>query len=257
MNKVIECLTNHKSIRKFKSEVIEPDKMETILHAGTRAATGGNLQFYSFIVVDDDAKKAELNRAIESKLIETSNAPAVIIALVDLHRARRWLTLHSDRPVVVNRPYNFFMGIWDALIALQNVVVAAESLGLGTCYIGSAVEMNIHEIFGAPEFVFPAGMIVLGYPDHSPELSKRLPLDAVVHKNQYRLPTDDDLKTWYKWRDDVWNIVSEQHKEKLARQNIHGIAQALAVQKFSDEIVNKRSKGIIENFARSKFELTS
>jgi nitroreductase len=230
--------------------------LELILKAGTRAATRGNLQLYSFIAVDDDEKKKELDRAWEARPVKLADAAVVIIALVDQYRVRRWLEIHSDREIHNNRPINFFLGIWDALIALQNIVVAAESLGLGTCYVGSILEMNIQEILKTPDHVFPAGMVCIGYPDQSPDLSMRLPLDAVVHKNIYRLPSDDEINEWYKERDAVWDTVSDTLKEKLKEQNIFGIAQALSVQRYSKEVVERRSKGILENLKRSGFILT-
>jgi len=62
-NPVIDCLLNHRSVRKFSPKPIEPEKMEEILRAGTRAATAGNLQLYSFIVLEDYNKKKELVKA--------------------------------------------------------------------------------------------------------------------------------------------------------------------------------------------------
>jgi nitroreductase len=255
-NPVIDCLLNHRSVRKFTPKPIEPEKMEMILIAGTRAATAGNLQLYSFIVLEDDDKKKELDKAWDARAIRLSASPAVIIALVDQYRVRRWLELHSEREIVSNRPNNFFLAIWDTLVALQNMVVAAESFGIGTCYVGSILEMDVQKILGVPEYVFPAGMVCMGYPEEIPDLSMRLPLDAVVHRNTYKLPTDDDIAEWYKERDNVWETVSDNVKRRLAEQDIYGIAQALAAQRYSDEVTDKRSKGIRENLKKSKFDLS-
>jgi len=254
-NPVIDCLCDHRSVRRYKKDPIRDDHLEQILRAGTRAATGGNLQLYSFVVIDDDEKKAELDAAFGGPAISISHAPAVIIALVDLHRVKRWLNHHSDRTVCVNRPEKFFLAFWDALIALQDAVVAAESLGIGTCYIDSVLEMNMQEILGAPEHVFPAGMVCLGYPEVVPDLSMRLPLEAVVHRNGYHDPTPEEIGEWYSERDAVWDRVPQSRKEKLAEEGIHGIAQALAVQKFAPDLIEERSQKIIENLERAGFNL--
>ena len=254
-NPVIDCLLNHRSVRKFIPKPIEPEKMELILRAGTRAAMAGNLQLYSFIVIEDDDKKKELDKAWDARAIRLSASPAVIIALVDQYRVRRWLELHSECEIKCNRPINFFLAIWDALVALQNMVVAAESFGIGTCYVGSILEMDVRKILGVPEYVFPAGMVCMGYPEETPDLSMRLPLEAVVHRNTYKLPTDDNIAEWYKERDNVWETVSDNVKKRLTEQDIHGIAQALAVQRYSDEVTDNRSKGIRENLKKSKFDL--
>jgi hypothetical protein len=77
----------------------------------------------------------------------------------------------------------------------------------------------------------------------------------VVHRNRYREPSDDDLHRWYRQRDRVWDTVAEGRKQSLAEQGISGIAQALSVQKFSHEVVEKRSHGILKNLAQSGFDL--
>ncbi|RKX27209.1 MAG: hypothetical protein DRP45_01590 [Candidatus Zixiibacteriota bacterium] len=246
---------NHRSVRKYSERPVDPEILDVILKAGTRAATGGNLQLYTMLVLDDKNTLATLDKALEVPFIERSNCPVAIIALADQYRVRRWLQAHTDREVCNHRPYNFFMAIWDALIALQNSVVAAESLGLGTCYLGSGVELDVQELFGAPEYVFPAGLVCLGYPEVSPKLSKRLPLDAVVCHNRYHIPTDDDINRWYEERDRVWNTVPESRKTELSKQGIAGIAQALSIQKFSPKIVEKRSRGILKSLKNSRFDL--
>jgi len=255
MNEVINCLMNHCSIRKFSDRPIETKILDAILTAGTRAATAGNLQLYTMLVIDDKKTLKVLDQALEVPFIERSNCSTAIITLADQYRVRRWLQTNTDREVVNYRPYNFFMSVWDSLIAMQNIVVAAESLGLGTCYLGSGVELDVQELFGVPEYVFPAGLVCLGYPAVSPKLSMRLPLEAVIHHNRYHIATDDDINRWYEERDRVWESVSESRRKELSKQGIAGIAQALSVQKFSPEIVEKRSKGILRNLKNSRFDL--
>jgi len=246
---------NHRSVRKYSDRPIESEILNVILKAGTRAATGGNLQLYTMLVINDQKVLETLDKALEVPFIGRSNCPVAIIALADQYRVRRWLRAHTDREVYNHRPYNFFMAIWDTLIAMQNMVVAAESLGLGTCYLGSGVELDVQELFGAPEYVIPAGLVCLGYPETTPKLSIRLPLEAVVHRNRYHVPTNDDINQWYEERDRVWESVPESRKRELSEQSITGIAQALSLQKFSPEIVEKRSRGILKNLRNSCFDL--
>jgi len=246
-NPVIDCLMNHRSIRKFKSKPIESDILETILRAGTRAATAGNLQLYTMVIVDDTAKKKQMG---------FENVPLVIIALVDLYRVSRWFDVNDTQSYCMDSPIYLFLGYWDAIIALQNVVVASESIGLGTYYYGNILSMDIKKLLNTPDHVFPAGMVCIGYPDESPEPRMRLPLDAVVHHNSYRIQTDDEIKEYYSERDAVWETVREELREKLARQNIFGIAQALAVQRFSKKVVDMRSNGVLENLKKAKFNIT-
>lgn len=255
-NPVIDCLLDHRTVRKFKAEPIEEDKLELILRAGTRAANGGNLQLYSFVVIDNPAKKEELAAMWKHPAINLAKAPVIIIALADLSRLRQWFTIHDSVPVHTGRAACLFLSIWDSLIALQNVVVAAESMGLGTCYIGSVLELDIKKFLNTPEYVFPAGMVCLGYPEQVPDLSMRLPLEAIVHRNGYKAFTDSQIEKFYEERDAVWNRIPEKRKAMLAEQNIFSIAQAVAAQKFSDQVTEERSRGILNNLRQAKFDLT-
>ena len=97
----------------------------------------------------------------------------------------------------------------------------------------------------------------MGYPDESPDLKKRLPLEAVVHRNQYRLPSDDDIRRWYKEHDQEWELLSESRRKEFSEQGIDGIAQQYAAQKFSAQNVEKRSRGILKNLRASGFDLST
>jgi FMN reductase (NADPH) len=248
-NPIIECLINHRSIRRFRKNPIDEETLQVILEAGTRAATAGNLQMYSFLVVDDPQRIA----LFKDHVGEAGIPPLIVIALVDLHRIKRWLEVSDATPPVLGRRVYFLLGFWDAIIALHNVVVAAESLGLGGCYYGAILEFDTQKHFGTPEYVLPAGMVCLGYPAEEPELSQRLPLEAVVHRNSYREFSNEEIRAFYHERERVWNRVSEKRKELLAEQGIHSIPQALAVQRFSEVVTRHRSEGILRNLKRANF----
>lgn len=259
-NPVIESLMAHRSIRKFKAERITPEVLDVILRAGIRAATAGNLQLYSLVVIDDHEKQKALQREMVANGVFKDeiqlDVPIEIIALVDQHRLGRWFEVNNCAPVCNNRALNLFQGLSDATIVLQNIVVAAESLGLGTCYVGGIQSVNIQKLLSTPEHVFPAGMVCIGYPDESPRLRVRLPLEAVVHRNTYRVLTDDEIRVVYKEREGVWETVKEELKESLRKENVHSIPQAVAVQRYSRQVAVGRSKGIVENLDRAGFILT-
>ena len=259
-NPVIKSLMAHRSVRKFKAKTIPPEILNLILRAGIRAATAGNLQLYSLVVVDDHERQKALQREMVAKGVFRDeiqlDVPIEIIALVDQYRLRRWFEVSNCAPVCNNRALNLFQGLSDATIVLQNIVVAAESLGLGTCYVGGIQSVNIQRLLNTPEHVFPAGMVCVGYPDESPGLRVRLPLEAVVHRNSYRVLTDDEIRMVYREREGVWETVRAELKERLRKENIHGIPQAVAVQRYSRQVVVGRSKGIIENLDRAEFVLT-
>lgn len=249
-NAVIECLQSHRSIRKYKTDPIPEEVIQTLIISGTRGATSGNLQLYSFLVVDDPAKIDVFTEQMKPVI---GRPPLIVIALVDLHRTKRWLEANDASDFVLDRPAYFFLGFCDAMIALQNLVVAAESLGLGTCYFGSILECDVQARFDVPELVFPASMVCLGYPDEEKEQSVRLPLEAVMHRNSYRSLNDADVQRLYRERVAVWERISEERKQALAKQGIHNIPQALAVQRFSEAVSRERSQGMLENLRRAGF----
>jgi len=243
-NLVIDCLLNHRSIRKFKPNPIPDDTIETILQAGTRAASAGNLQAYSFVVVD----KPDLVKKLGF------SAPLAVVALVDQYRLKRWFEL-NDAPFYNDQAINLFISYWDAVIALQNVVVAAESVGIGTVYVGMILSTNVQEVLGAPEYVFPAGLVFFGYPNEEPPLRPRLPLDAVVHRNNYHIPTDDEIQGFYKEKDALWDELNPERKRKLKERGIKNFAQAVTLGHYTPKFIESESKKLITNIKRAGFRL--
>ncbi|MFC1959738.1 nitroreductase family protein [Chloroflexota bacterium] len=248
-NPVINSLLNHRSIRKFKPEPIAEDTLNDLLYAGVRAASAGNMQQYSLIVVDDPAKKKEL-------LYDPAFADAaiVVVAVVDQYRMKRWLAL-NDAPFYNDQLANVFIPFWDATIALQNMVVAAESLGLGTVYIGGSLCLDMQTLLGTPEYVMPAGMVCIGWPDEEPELRPRLPLAAVVHRNGYHTPTDDEVRAYHQDKDASWGQLPAERKQALAEKGITNIAQMRTLGHYTPEFTADRSAEIMANLRRAGFRL--
>jgi nitroreductase len=225
---------------------LETELVDQILQAGIRGATSYGLQNYALMVVDDAEKK---------QVLGVGHAPLVVIALVDQYRISRWFALHHAGPSCFNGAHNLFIAFWDAIIALQNAVVAAESLGLGTCYYGHVLGVNVQTLFGTPEYVFPAGMVAMGYPDEHPPLSTRLPPEAVVHRNHYQQPSDEDIRRWYTQCDAEWDTLNDEEKARLAERGIHNSAQKLAKEGCSAPIIGERSADILRNLRRAQFLL--
>jgi nitroreductase len=245
-NPVIDSLMAHRSIRRFRPDPVEPEVVAEILHAGIRGATSYNLQNYALLLVDDREKRNALGLA---------HAPLVVIALVDQYRLQQWFAAHGAGPSCFNQAHNLFTAFWDAIIVLQNIVVAAESLGLGTCYYGHILGVDVQTLFGTPEYVFPAGMVAIGYPDERPPLNTRLPLEAVLHRNHYQLPSYEDIRRWYAQCDAEWETLSDEQQARLAEQGIHNIAQRVAKEGCSAQVIGEKSADILQNLRRARFLL--
>jgi len=247
-NPVTDTLLAHRSIRRFQNRAVEPELVEQILHAGTRGATSYGLQNYTLLLVDDAEKRVALGM---------DHAPLVVVALVDQYRLSRWFGAQQAGPSCFNSAHNLFIAFWDAIIALQNVVVAAESLGLGTCYYGHVLGVDVQTLFGTPEYVVPAGMVAVGHPAECPALTPRLPLEAVVHHNRYQVPSDEDIRRWHTHYEAEWQALSDEEKARLAEQGILNSAQKMAREGCSARWIEERSADILRNLRRAKFVLES
>ncbi|HEX3050633.1 MAG TPA: nitroreductase family protein [Aggregatilineaceae bacterium] len=253
-NAVIDCLMNHRSVRKYKEQPVDEATLDVILRAGVRAASAGNLQHYSLVVVDDPAVKTALGTIDGETVPYIVNAPVVIMAMVDEYRFKRWVEL-NDAPFYNHHIVNLMIGAWDAIVVLQNIVIAAESLGLGTVYVGMAVSMDVRRMLGVPDYVIPAGMVCMGYPDEQPDLRTRLPLEAVVHRNCYQIPTDAEIQAYHRERDASWSQLAEERRQKLEARGIHNAAQRVTVGHYTEEFLIGESRGIRRNIEQAGFVL--
>lgn len=244
-NKVIQSLLNHRSIRRFTKEMVSEEDIETIISTAVRAPTAGNLQSYSLIVIDDFDKK---------KALGLSHVPLVVIAVADQNRNKKRFE-SSGAPFNFDKGINLFVSYWDAIIALHNLVITAESIGLGAYYIGRILKMDVADVLNLPQYVFPAGLVCIGYPDEKPELMPRLPLDAVVHRNSYHDPDRKDIQRYYKHIDNTWDAMPSDRLEKLSRRGINNHAQMIAKNRYSEKSLQTEETGLAGNLERSGFKL--
>ncbi|MEN6368317.1 MAG: nitroreductase family protein [Thermotogota bacterium] len=249
-NPVLDCLMNHRSIRKFKPDPVPEETLNTILGAGIRAATAGCMQAYAFIVLDDPQVL---------KKVSYIPAPLAVVAVVDQYRVKRYYEL-NDAPFYNDQAVNLLISYWDATIALHNVVVAAESTGLGGVYIGMILSQDLRESLGVPDYVIPAGLVALGYPDEAPDLAPRLPLEAVVHRNGYHIPSDDDIREWYRVHDEPWKKRfdtkwSEERRKKSIEQGVTNRAQQWTVGHYTPDFIHEESQALLRNLRTAGFRL--
>ncbi len=155
-NPVIESLVRHRSIRDYRSNPVADSDLQAILHAAERASTSGNMQTYSIIVTKDAKRRAQLwEYHYEQDMI--NQAPVLLTFCADWNRMIRWCEL-SDADPGYDNFLSLLVAAADALIAAQNAVVAAESLNLGICYMGTTLcnPLKLIEFFELPRYVFPA-----------------------------------------------------------------------------------------------------
>jgi len=217
---MIEQLLSHRTIRRYKNLPIPDATTEKILQAGCRASTTGNMQLYSIIVTTDEANKKALAPCHFNQPMVV-NAPLVLTFCADFNRFNKWCLLNDAVPGYDNF-LSFVTAAIDALLVAQNVTIAAESLGLGVCYLGTTTYLaaKIIDILKLPKGVVPVTTLTIGWPDEDPEQIDRLPLETIVHHECYKDYTQDDIKGAYlekEARTDNLKFVEENNKRSLAQ----------------------------------------
>ncbi len=191
----IELIHEHASVRSYKSDPVEKQLVEEIVAAGQRASTSSNMQCYSVVVVTDPQKKARMAELCGNQK-HIRQAPLFLAWCADLSRLERVCERRGYEQVSENVE-SFLVSAVDVALAMQNATLAAESLGLGMCYIG-AIRNNplaVIELLSLPELVFPISGMTLGWPAVEPKRRPRLPLNAVLHWESYS-SEDEEAAIW-------------------------------------------------------------
>jgi FMN reductase (NADPH) len=217
---MLDTINQHRTIRKYSAQPVEKDLIEKILSAGTRASTTGNMQVYSIIVTTEAQIKEQLWEA-HFKQNMVKQAPIIITFCADFNRFNQWCLQRRADPGYDNF-LSFITAAIDALLAAQNVALAAESFGLGICYLGTTTYMakRIISILDIPKFVVPVTTLVIGYPDESPGLTDRLPLEGVVHYEKYSDYSPEQIDRIYTEKEKselTEKLLLENKKQTLAQ----------------------------------------
>lgn len=203
MNEVIQCLKERKSVRVYTDQEITAEDKREILLAAAEAPTAGNQQLYTILDITDQKLKDRLAETCDHQPF-IAKAKMVLIFCADV---KKWQDMFIEAGANPRAPGagDFLLAVDDALIAAQNAVTAASSLGIGSCYIGDIMEnCEIHkELLNLPEYVFPATMLVFGYPDRQQRERKkpaRCRLEDIVHENGYHVMDGDRLRTMFEMK---------------------------------------------------------
>ena len=190
MNEVLQQLHDRKSVRVYEDRPIAPEVKKAILEAAIQAPSAGNMALYTVLDITDQSIKDKLAVSCDNQPF-IATAPMVLVFCADY---RRWYDVFCKYVDEVRKPDmgDLFLAEADTLIAAQNAVVAAHSLGLGSCYIGDITEnFEYHkELLNLPQYVVPVAMLCIGYPT-AQQLQRPKPprhaVSAMVHENGYDL----------------------------------------------------------------------
>jgi hypothetical protein len=192
---LFDILEKRASVRSFRDDPLTGEQIATLLHAAERAPTAGNLQDYSIVLVTDADLKAKLTELCwEQPFIK--KAPLFMVFNIDQHRSSLWIERCGGRRVF-DGPTGFARSLMDIGIASENIVLAAESLGL-----------------------------CVGFPEKRPQPKPRLPLRAIMHQDRYQDFSGEEIDRIYGARESAWKESNPQGLTlpgcQIVRQTIAG-----------------------------------
>lgn len=200
MNEILQALHKRKSVRVFMDEEISREDKESILTAALQAPSAGCQLLYTILDVTDQDKKVRLAELCDHQAF-VARAKLVLVFCAD---CRKWLSFYREAGLEPREPGagDLLLAVEDAVIAAQNAVVAAESLGIGSCYIGDVMENaeDMRELLELPEYVYPACMLVFGYPTEQQKQRKkpeRFRLSDIVCENSYRDKDSEEIRAMF------------------------------------------------------------
>lgn len=220
MKDISDILLNRSTVRKYMTDPVDEALLDKILEEGCRASNTGNMQVYSIIITRDEAiRKALAPSHFNQKMV--IEAPVLLTFCADFNRFSKWCHLRKANPGYDNF-LSFMTAAIDALIVAQTVCIAAESRGLGICYLGTTTYMahKIIDTLRIPRGVVPVTSVTLGWPAETPEQTDRLPLQAIIHKETYQDYSDEDITFFYsdkEERADSLKFMRENNKDTLAQ----------------------------------------
>jgi FMN reductase (NADPH) len=196
-NPTLDLIHHHTSVRRYKTDPLPASVVETIIAAAQCASTSSNLQTYNVVAVTDAGKRIQLSELCGNQA-HIREAPVFLVWCADLARLERVCQMRGYTQVT-EYAENFIIAAVDVSIGAQNAALAAESLGLGICYIGSIRNNPADNIalLDLPRLTFPITGMTLGLPDTQAKLKPRFPLRSILHWQSYdRAKEDNSLRAY-------------------------------------------------------------
>ena len=241
-NRTIKELFSRKSVRVFSDEKITEKEKRLILEAAIQAPTAGNMSLFSILDIQSKEMKDTLAKSCDNQNF-IAEAPLVLIFLADY---QRWCDVLESYEMTIPPmgQGDLFLAMEDCLIAAQNAVVAAESMGIGSCYIGDILENyeDNQKLLNLPKYVLPVSMLVLGRPTKQQKnrmKPERFKVEDIVFTDVY---PEKDLKETREAFKRKLNVSDEELKKSLEQYR---------KRKFEAEFrmeLNRSSKAMIENW---------
>jgi nitroreductase len=229
-NETLRLLHRRGSCRHFKDKKIPGDVLEHIFGAAVHAPSAGNLQAFSIVKIEDPERRKKLMKICGNQRF-IGEAPLNLVICVDERMNMRWAELDVAPYAHTSCLFWFLMDFQLTGIIGQSICTAADSLGIGSCYVGNALSSagKVAELLELPEGVFPGTLISLGYPAEKPPIMKKHRISTVLHDEKYRDLPDNELLTAFREKYSAPGAprveITENRLKRLYQTglNVHGI----------------------------------
>ena len=235
MNEVLKCMAERKSVRSFEDREIGEEEKQAILDAAMNAPSAGCQQLYTIL----DITAPELRLALSDSCDHQPFITEAKMVLVFCADCKKWYDAYKEAECEARKPGagDLFLSIVDAAVAAQSAVIAAQSLGIGSCYIGDIMENceRQRELLHLPDYVFQAVMVVFGYPTaQQRERAKSQRCDAkyIVHENTYREMDGKELREMFAY--------------KCGRASFEEWCSAFCARKYNSDFAKEMTRSVSE-----------
>jgi nitroreductase len=171
---LLEVIKKRRSIRTYKKQDLPQGAIEKLLEAARWAPSAGNVQPWEFVVASTQKTKQELSKAAFSQK-DLEEASVVIVVCADQKRAAESYDVRGKTLYCLQ----------DTAAAVQNILLTAYSLGLGSCWVGAFNEDEVRKVIKAPKEMRPVALVPIGYPNEAPAARSRRPLSEIIHKEAF------------------------------------------------------------------------
>lgn len=231
-NETLKLIRNRTSLRAYDPAPLTEDEENTIIESALLAPTAGNQMLYSMIIIRDAEKKKRLSKLCDYQMFIQS-APFIIVFVADHHRWFDYYRMNGVEKFAQKHNLDFtppaegdlMLAVEDAIAAAQNSVIAAESIGIGSCYIGDILENyeTVKELLELPKETFPIAMLCYGHykQEYKKVFRKRFDRKYIVFEDTYRQLQEDDYEKMFAERAEREFLTQNKYAAKNYAQQFY------------------------------------
>ncbi|MBI2658795.1 nitroreductase family protein [Candidatus Woesearchaeota archaeon] len=198
---VFDCIRIRRSVRKYKDKQVPWDNVVEILQAGKYAPFAGNIFNVKFIVVKNEAKRKAIAEACVQQYW-MQDAPIHILVIGEPEKAERYYGTRGTRLYTIQ----------GAAAAIENMLLTATSLGLGSCWVGAFDEEEIRRLCNLPEHVNVQGIVTIGYADETPQAPPKHRIEHVMFFEKWFGRIEGPKTGLGYWSPYIQHAVTQTHK---------------------------------------------